>query len=55
MSRLARRDKYPGVMSVRANFVSLHPYFTAHPGKLGAFKAALPAFRKKTATESGKD
>ena len=38
-------------MSLPANFVSLHPYFKAHPGKLGAFKAGLPAFRAKAATE----
>ena len=35
------------------NFVSIHPYFKAHPGKLEAFKAGLPAFRAKTATEKG--
>lgn len=34
-----------------SNFVSLHPYFKVHPGKLEAFKAALPAFIEKTATE----
>ncbi len=38
-------------MSLPANFVSLHPYFKAHPGKLEAFKAGLPAFAQKTATE----
>lgn len=40
-------------MSVLSNFVSLHPYFKARPGKLEAFKAGLPAFSKKTATEEG--
>ena len=40
-------------MNVPANFVSLHPYFKAHPGKIEAFKAGLPAFREKTATEEG--
>ena len=40
-------------MNVPANFVSLHPYFKAHPGKIEAFKAGLPAFREKTATEQG--
>jgi quinol monooxygenase YgiN len=35
-----------------SNFVSLHPYFKVHPGKLDAFKAALPAFIEKTATET---
>ena len=34
-----------------SNFVSLHPYFKVHPGKLDALKAALPAFIEKTATE----
>lgn len=38
-------------MSVPSNFVSIHPYFKAHPGKLEAIKAALPAFIEKTATE----
>lgn len=34
-----------------AQVVSIHPYFTVHPGKLEAFKAALPAFVAKTAAE----
>ncbi|QIG49975.1 hypothetical protein G5V57_20955 [Nordella sp. HKS 07] len=34
-----------------SNSVSLHPYFNAHPGKLEAVKASLPAFISKTATE----
>jgi quinol monooxygenase YgiN len=38
-------------MSVLANFVSLHPYFKVHPGKLEAVKAGFPAFVEKTATE----
>ena len=38
-------------MSVRLNFVSLHPYFKAHPGKLEAVKSAFPRFIEKTATE----
>jgi hypothetical protein len=33
------------------NFVSLHPYFKVHPGKLREFKAGLPAFVEKTKTE----
>ena len=33
--------------------VSIHPYFKIHPGKLDAVKALLPAFIRKTATESG--
>ena len=38
-------------MSSISNFVSLHPYFKIHPGKLEAFKAGLPAFIEKTKTE----
>jgi quinol monooxygenase YgiN len=38
-------------MNVPSNFVTLHPYFKVHPGKLEAFKAGLPAFSTKTATE----
>ena len=38
-------------MKFPANVVSLHPYFKAHPGKLDAVKASLPAFVEKTATE----
>ena len=38
-------------MRLPRNFVSLHPYFKVHPGKLEEFKAGLPAFREKTATE----
>jgi len=36
---------------MKSNFVSLHPYFKVHPGKLETFKAALPVFVEKTATE----
>ena len=36
---------------MKSNFVSLHPYFKAHPGKLEAVKAGLPRFVDKTATE----
>jgi quinol monooxygenase YgiN len=42
---------YGSSMSALADFVSLHPYFKVHPGKLDAFKAALPAFVDKTAAE----
>ena len=35
-----------------ANCVSLHPYFKVHPGKLEAFKAALPLFVEKTSREA---
>ena len=38
-------------MNPLSNLVSLHPYFKVHPGKLEAFKAALPAFVDKTASE----
>jgi quinol monooxygenase YgiN len=38
-------------MNPLSNFVSLHPYFKVHPGKLEAFKAAFPAFIEKTANE----
>src|SRR5450432_1808421 len=38
-------------MNPLSNFVSLHPYFKVHPGKLEEFKASLPAFVAKTATE----
>jgi len=38
-------------MSQSSNIVSIHPYFKVHPGKLEEFKAALPAFVKKTQTE----
>ena len=38
-------------MTPLSNFVSLHPYFKAHPGKLEAFKAGFPAFVEKTASE----
>ncbi len=38
-------------MNPPANVVSVHPYFKVHPGKLDAFKAALPAFIEKVATE----
>src|SRR5436190_12224166 len=38
-------------MNPLSNFVSLHPYFRAHPGKLDTLKSAMPAFLEKTATE----
>jgi quinol monooxygenase YgiN len=40
-----------GGMKPLSNFVSLHPYFKVHPGKLEAFKAGFPAFVEKTASE----
>lgn len=44
-------EPYTANMSSLSNFVSLHPYFKVHPGKLEAFKASLPAFVEKTKTE----
>jgi hypothetical protein len=38
-------------MSALSNFVSLHPYFKVHPGKLEAVKAGFPRFVEKTVTE----
>src|SRR5438067_9059977 len=38
-------------MRSRSNFVTLHPYFKVHPGKLEAVKASFPRFIEKTATE----
>ncbi|HEY3325255.1 MAG TPA: antibiotic biosynthesis monooxygenase [Planctomycetota bacterium] len=40
-------------MSQPQNVVSVHPYFKVKPGKMEAFKAALPAFIKATAAEKG--
>ncbi|MDT7813281.1 MAG: hypothetical protein QOJ42_3197 [Acidobacteriaceae bacterium] len=38
-------------MKAVSNFVTLHPYFKVHPGKLEAFKAGFPAFVEITAKE----
>jgi quinol monooxygenase YgiN len=38
-------------MTALSHFVTLHPYFKVHAGKLDAFKAALPAFVAKTKGE----
>ena len=38
-------------MSSLSGFVSLHPYFKVHPGKLDAFKAGFAAFVEKTKSE----
>jgi quinol monooxygenase YgiN len=38
-------------MNALSTFVSLHPYFKVHPGRLEAVKAAFPRFVDKTATE----
>jgi quinol monooxygenase YgiN len=36
---------------MRPSFVSLHPYFKAHPGKLDTIKAGFQRFVEKTASE----
>ena len=36
---------------MKSHFVSLHPYFKAHPGKLDVAKMMLSHFVEKTATE----
>ena len=38
-------------MSLPEEFVSLHPYFKVHPGKLEEAKSLLPSFIEKTKTE----
>lgn len=38
-------------MSTLSNFVSIHPYFKAHPGKLEEIKGSFPKFLEKTRTE----
>ena len=40
-------------MSALSNFVSFHPYFRIHSGKIDPIKAMLPRFVEKTATEKG--
>ena len=37
--------------TMKANFVSLHPYFKAHPGKAETIKAGFPRFVEKTLSE----
>jgi len=39
------------VSKMRPDFVSLHPHFKAHAGKLEEIKTALPRFIEKTAQE----
>lgn len=34
-----------------SGFVSLHPYFKIHPGKMDVVEAMLPQFAEKTTTE----
>jgi len=36
---------------MNSNFVSLHPYFKAHPGKLELVKAGFAKFVEKTTSE----
>ena len=36
---------------MKSHFVSLHPYFKAHPGKLDSVKMMLSRFVEKTARE----
>lgn len=38
-------------MSQPNNVVSIHPYFKVHAGKMDTFKALLPQFVARTATE----
>jgi quinol monooxygenase YgiN len=38
-------------MSHISSFVSVHPYFKIHPGKLDQFKSLLPNFVEKTRAE----
>ena len=38
-------------MAQLSNFVTLHPYFKVHPGKVEAFKAGFQAFIEKTKRE----
>jgi hypothetical protein len=48
--RVRVRDLHSG-MSNLSDFVSLHPYFKVHAGKLDALKAMLPRFMETAATE----
>src|SRR5215213_5580654 len=38
-------------MSQLSNFVSLHPYFKVHPGKMEEFRKGFPAFVERTKQE----
>ena len=44
-------QRYLPDRSIPSTFVSLHPYFKVHPGKLEVVKAAFPRFVEQTATE----
>ena len=37
---------------MNSKFVSLHPYFKIHPGKVAEIKKLLPQFIQKTASEN---
>ncbi len=43
--RQVRTQRYLSGMSAISNFVSLHPYFKVHPGKLEAVKAGYEEMR----------
>jgi quinol monooxygenase YgiN len=45
------REVQAAGMKPLSNFVSLHPYFKVHPGKIDAIKAGFGAFVAKTANE----
>ncbi len=51
MSNLLIADARAHNLKMKSNFVSLHPYFKAHPGKVEAAKAIFSQFVEKTATE----
>lgn len=38
---------------MKSKFVSLHPYFKVHPGKMDQIKKSLPQFVERTAAEKG--
>ncbi len=38
---------------MKSKFVSLHPYFKVHPGKIEEVRKSLPNFVERTATEKG--
>jgi quinol monooxygenase YgiN len=48
---LAATIRRPIAPAMNRSVVSIHPYFTIHPGQLEAAKALLPAFVERTADE----
>ena len=46
-----RTSVYGPRMSTLSNFITLHPYFKVHPGKIEEFKAGFGAFVEKTKAE----